>query len=541
MFRNREISIQRFMVITMLVIMLPVNFLTIALCGDVLRQMNQEWHVARQESMDQFVAQVQIRLDQTQQYMLQQVEDSLNLQREYTKGELEYETAKTGLKTRLERQINGAYASSNLVDGIFAYVKTTGELIEARNEMIPSDGQMAEIRSWIKSADTMDWKVVYMDDTPYLGTVVGNAVISIGAVVRFDSISEEWNQNSDMSCMVLDREKETFSGDDTVLVSSFEDGRIVMLCKIADIKWYGGVPVLYQILFILLIISALLTIQMFRLFREKMVQPLYRIASTMQTIREVDSETRIVDCDTVRELSVVQNTFNDMMNRIRGLKIKTYEMEIENQKIHLMNLQMQMNPHLLLNSMNTIYSLAEIEDYESLKKFTMYLVKYFRYSLNRIDKVVTVGEELRFVESYVGIQKIRYPGKFDFIYDVEEEVMQLEIPPLIIENFVENSMKYSRKSFGTEIIVSIRLQREHITISICDDGGGIEEDILKKINQDEPFEKNGEIHVGIWNCRRRLMLQYGEEAKVKVTSCGTGTQVFMELPIGRNNHESAHC
>ena len=100
---------------------------------------------------------------------------------------------------------------------------------------------------------------------------------------------------------------------------------------------------------------------------------------------------------------------------------------------------------------------------ENIQKFTENLVSYFRYALKNTSIPVRLRQELDFVKSYVEIQKIRYPDSFYVLYDVEDELMDLPVLPLIIENFVENSTKYAaERGHMTEILVIVRKRNDYL-------------------------------------------------------------------------------
>lgn len=278
---------------------------------------------------------------------------------------------------------------------------------------------------------------------------------------------------------------------------------------------------------------------MFILMRKYLTIPLGKMKDTIEKIRGGVKDQRMNGCATTAEMEAIEASFNRLMDNIYNLEIKNYQVEIENQKAQLMNLQLQINPHLLLNTLNTIYGLSEIEDYKSIQKFTLNLVKYFRYSLKHIDELVTLKQELDFVKSYVAVQSIRYPDAFYVVYDVEDELMQEYIPPLLIENFVENSAKYSPNKKMTEILVIVRKNEEKINISVCDNGEGIEESVLEILRKGQPYQRNGVTHVGIYNCVRRMKLFYGENMKFSITSVkGEGTQMWLEIPCVKEGVKS---
>ena len=89
----------------------------------------------------------------------------------------------------------------------------------------------------------------------------------------------------------------------------------------------------------------------------------------------------------------------------RDKDVKMLETEMD-------NLRLQVNPHMLLNSYNMIYALAESKNYAVIQEYTLCLVDYFRYVLRNGQKVVSIRQELEFVENFIRIQRIRFPGRF---------------------------------------------------------------------------------------------------------------------------------
>ena len=139
---------------------------------------------------------------------------------------------------------------------------------------------------------------------------------------------------------------------------------------------------------------------------------------------------------------------------------------------------------------------------------------------------------MRCVHNYVEVQKIRYPGRFTYTENIDESLMGLRLPSLMILNFVENSIKYALKMEDEiEVIVIVREEEGDMVISICDTGNGMDGATLEKIRGGEAFENESGKHIGIWNCRRRLNMLYGERMYFNITSSpGSGTQVFMRIP-----------
>ena len=108
------------------------------------------------------------------------------------------------------------------------------------------------------------------------------------------------------------------------------------------------------------------------------------------------------------------------------------------------------------------------------------------------------------------------------------------VPPLLIENFVENAMKYALKPGEMiEILINARREEDKLLLSVCDTGNGMSEEVLKKVQDGEVYvDRLGRKHIGVWNCRRRMEVFYGGAADMKIVSApGQGTQIWLELPF----------
>ncbi len=226
--------------------------------------------------------------------------------------------------------------------------------------------------------------------------------------------------------------------------------------------------------------------------------------------------------------------FNAMASVVQG----AYEKEIKLLETEMDNLRLQVNPHMLLNSYNMIYALAESKNYSVIQDYTLCLVDYFRYVLRKGQQQVTVRQELEFVDNFIRIQRIRFPGRFSYVYQAEDACMSAQIPPLLIENFVENAIKYAlNPTEPIEIIVSVHREKNHeekemLHIAVSDTGSGIRPEVLEKLRKKEPYvDEKGQRHIGIYNCLRRVELFYGDEGDIHFTSkIGGGTQAYLVIP-----------
>lgn len=315
------------------------------------------------------------------------------------------------------------------------------------------------------------------------------------------------------------------------------------ICRvISEQTMNASMPLLQRGLQLASFLSILIIPLLWLLMRSNVLAPLSRLNHAMEEIEGNNLDYRLEYSEQTLEFGHMQTVFNHMAEQIQHLKIESYEKDIEKLQIEATNLRLQVSPHMLTNSLNMIYNLALSKNFALIQEFSLCLSNYFRYSLHRFEGFVRLRDEMEFVESYIGIQKIRFPEAFVYVYDIEEELFEEKVPPLLIQNFVENSIKYALKlGSEIEILVVVKKAEDKLTISVVDTGSGMEEEVLEKLKEGAVFEDGKGKHIGIWNCRRRLKMYYGEAAVLNISSSpGEGTQVWIEIPVEAEN-ESVNC
>ena len=179
-------------------------------------------------------------------------------------------------------------------------------------------------------------------------------------------------------------------------------------------------------------------------------------------------------------------------------------------------LQSQINPHFLFNVLNTMTSLIRTTP-EKAREVTIDLSNYLRYNLDNNVKSVELIKELNQVDTYIKIEKVRFGDKLNILYDVDESLYNFQIPSLIIQPLVENSIKHGilkKRDNGCVKIIIKKIDKD-IEITIEDDGVGIEQSIID--NLDKQIKEN----IGLKNVHQRLKLLYGEGLNIKKLDQGT--------------------
>ena len=179
-------------------------------------------------------------------------------------------------------------------------------------------------------------------------------------------------------------------------------------------------------------------------------------------------------------------------------------------------LQSQINPHFLFNVLNTMTSLIRTNP-EKAREVTIDLSNYLRYNLDNNVKSVELIKELNQIDNYIKIEKVRFGDKLNIIYDVDESLYNFQIPSLIIQPLVENSIKHGilkKRENGCVKVIVKKIDKD-IEVVIEDDGVGIEQTVID--NLDKQIQEN----IGLKNVHQRLKLLYGEGLNIKKLEQGT--------------------
>ena len=267
-------------------------------------------------------------------------------------------------------------------------------------------------------------------------------------------------------------------------------------------------------------------------------EPLHYLTAHMETVKEGNLDTEIVLGSHLEEFESVYSTFNEMQKSIVALKLDNYERQIQEEQTKRQFLQSQIKSHFFLNCLNIIYMLAQGKQYELIQKLDLCMANYMRYLTRPADQPVTLSQELEHVKNYMTIQTLRYHNRITFSCEVEDASMnQYLLYPLMIQTFVENSMKYAMDPEAEDNHVTIKIRHlpndpELFSISIEDSGNGFSDGMLRHLNDPAPIPMNGLSGIGIANVKARLVLFYKGKGTIWFSnSTPHGAQVELQIPI----------
>jgi len=320
------------------------------------------------------------------------------------------------------------------------------------------------------------------------------------------------------------------------------------------VEWQNQMERLPMTIIVLQVLSVMMTILVIPLLliyvRKWMLRPLNRLVRAMDKIEQGELDYRITSVKAGREFEQINHNFNQMMDQVSELKIDVYEKELDRKNIKVRYLSQQIQSHFILNAMNILYS-YEPEEYRLIQKLILYISKYFRYIVKAEDDFVLIKQEMEHIENYFEIQKARYPGLFDAIIEYEADLAYALVPPLLVQNFAENAIKHSIK-IGNKLTIFIIAERYEdesgqpkMRIRMADSGEGISDEMLDKI---ELFRRTRKVQegmgVGIRNAIERLEYLYGNETKLRIgrDENYSGTNVEIILPLYyADEREERYC
>lgn len=264
-------------------------------------------------------------------------------------------------------------------------------------------------------------------------------------------------------------------------------------------------------------------------------EPMDEICGTMKQIRAGKLDAKVQGNTNIREFREMNETFNTMMAQIKDLKIASYEHEIETQKAQLRYLQLQIRPHFFLNCLKSLYALAESGKYDRIQKMILQISKHIRYIFTDSMELVPLSRELDHIRNYIEMQGDSSQYAPICRIDVDPLLLDLPIPPLSLQTFVENSIKHDYSpDHPLEIDVRVSIlccgSNAFADLTVSDNGSGFPESVIQEINDpDSPLYT--QRHVGINNIKKRMSLIYGDSVLYAFFNRDSGSVSEIFIPI----------
>jgi LytS/YehU family sensor histidine kinase len=198
-------------------------------------------------------------------------------------------------------------------------------------------------------------------------------------------------------------------------------------------------------------------------------------------------------------------------------------------------LRAQINPHFLFNTLNTIASKART-DPDAARQLLLRLADFFRYSIRQDGQLAEFAQEYFFVRTYLALEQARFGDRLKVRYDIDPQVLGVQVPVLVIQPLVENAVRHGLTSTGEGGTVTLRARVDPLVrataISVHDDGTGMSPDTLKRVVRGEAHNGTGGGGIGLANISQRLDNLFADQYSLDVRSRpGAGTTVDLRVPL----------
>ncbi len=291
-----------------------------------------------------------------------------------------------------------------------------------------------------------------------------------------------------------------------------------------EFQWVIMILSFIYLAFVLLFVLYLLRI---------IVKPLYSLVSITKIYEpgvplDVGDGRELLRSD---EFGILYGAFLRMTRRLDRSFEENYLMKIQQKEMELATLHSQITPHLLYNTLDSIYWYAVDKGNKDVGGMVKDLSKLLRIGLSKGKSMIPIGEEIEHVQAYSRLQMKRYPNNFEVYWDIEEGVKMYTTPKVILQPLVENAIFHAVSSMDGEgsIWIRIRTVQSGIEMTVEDNGFlPVDMDRLDRITRGELTDKG----YGIRNVHQRIQLHFGDAFGLRYTRReGGGVLAVIHLPM----------
>ncbi len=325
--------------------------------------------------------------------------------------------------------------------------------------------------------------------------------------------------------------------------------------SLAYVELVNEIRLLQNITYFIVISLIVVSLLIVYLITDRMVKPFGLLSHAAEEIAEGNFEVKDIELQTDDEFKLLAIAFNKMKASIRDYvnelnnraetEAKLKDEQMKNIKMeHLLDnarlyaLQSQINPHFLFNTINAGVQMSIMERATRTGQFLESMSRLFRYNIQKIDSISTLGEEIKNITDYYDLLKVRFGQRILFELDVEPMTLDVKIPPLILQPLVENAYIHGLSGLeqGGSIRVGTKYMADYVVVTVEDDGRGMDETSIQEIlsYQDTRLDEgSGDENqgIGVRNVRDRLELFCHSNQVFRMEGeKGKGVRVIMYIP-----------
>lgn len=256
-------------------------------------------------------------------------------------------------------------------------------------------------------------------------------------------------------------------------------------------------------------------------------RPLSHLQNKMKDVVRKNLKIRIPEGNSRGEVLELTRTFNRMLDDTGELIQRLKAEERQKEAVHFHMLMAQMNPHFLLNTLNTMKWSAIRSGNEDISEMCVSLGMLLEASLNSEAELVHLKDEIGLVQAYLHIQRMRYRGSFEVTCRFGDELEYALVPKLSLQPLVENAIRHGVGHLSGQGEIGIRVYQsgeQGLTLEVADNGVGMEES--RRLQP--PGRRPG---IGLSNLKERLRLLFKGQSRLEVIDLEPGTLVRFSIPL----------
>lgn len=273
---------------------------------------------------------------------------------------------------------------------------------------------------------------------------------------------------------------------------------------------------------------------------KNMIRPLEELSTTMSR-QGKDLSFYSPYMNRTDEIGTLYNEYSNMLEELNASIKRDYQDKLNILDAQMKSLEARINSHFLFNTLESINSMAEIDENEDIATMSLALGNMFRYAIKTPSEIVTLQDEINHVKDYVSIQAIRFSNKFTLTLDIPDELYQQKVLKLILQPLVENSFYHGLNycTVGDTITIQAKRDSTILYITVSDNGQGMTQEVLDelraKLSEEASFTELGHRNkqgIGLKNIHSRIELYYGRGYGLSITSTpGEGTSITIKIPV----------
>lgn len=259
-----------------------------------------------------------------------------------------------------------------------------------------------------------------------------------------------------------------------------------------------------------------------------------KLVEEIRIIRKKDHQ-HVISVETGDEIEEIADQINKLVSSVNELNRRNLELIQVNSRMEMQNLQAQINPHFIYNTLDNIRYLI-VQDAAKADELIERFTHILRYSIDNSRHSASLGEDMEYILDYLEIQKTRFGKRFTYQVDIAPECSRLKVPKLLLQPLIENSLKYGfKKKASIDVQIRGSVEDGYLVLQVEDDGPGQPRATMEILRSMLNAEEAATAHNGLLNIHRRIVLEYGENSGLWVDSEeNEGFFVTVRLWMGGN-------